>query len=192
MTLPHLLASEPQSNGFWLAWAILIGMAIALTYTGVVVWRGLQALPPQVTPSRLRFAIPLLAVIGLAIAGYLAYVETGAVKAVCGPIGDCNTVQNSPYAKLFGIPIGAIGLAGYAVIAAAWAWGQRRDLPLADHMPLIVFCAALFSVLFSIYLTYLEIFVIRAVCIWCLTSAIAVTLIMLLSIRPMLQAGVET
>ena len=167
-------------------------MIVALAYTGVRVWRGFQTLPPESNPSRSRFAVPALAVIGLAIAGYLTFVETASVKAVCGPIGDCNTVQNSPYARLFGIPIGAMGLLGYTVILLAWAWGRRRNRPLADQAPLMVFCTTLLSVFFSLYLTYLEIFVIRAVCIWCLTSAIVVTAILLLSTQPMLQAGVET
>ena len=57
------------------------------------------------------------AFIGLAVAGYLTYVETQAVAAVCGPVGDCNAVQTSSYSKLFGlIPVGLIGMAGYVAI----------------------------------------------------------------------------
>jgi uncharacterized membrane protein len=178
--------AETGDEGFWLAWIILIAMIIGLGYTGIQVWRGFRGAALPRINARFRYAVPLLALIGLGVAAYLAYVESASVEAFCGPIGNCNTVQSSPYARVFGIPIGTVGLAGYGLILLAWLWGQRGDLPLADQMPLIVFCAALFSVLFSIYLTYLEIFVIRAVCIWCLTSAVVVTLILLASAGPML------
>lgn len=167
----------------------MAGMLIGLAYTGFRVWRGFRGELPQRARSRWQYALPALAVIGLGVAGYLAYVEATQTVAVCGPIGDCNTVQNSPYAKLLGLPLGVVGLAGYGVILAGWLWEGRRAWPLADQMPLIVFCAALFSVVFSIYLTYLEIFVIRATCIWCLSSAVIVTLILLLSTGPMMQAS---
>jgi len=184
--LDSIYLAEAQDEGIWLAWIILIAMIIALGYTGVQVWRGFHGVASPRIDDRFRYAIPVLALIGLGVAAYLAYVESASVEAVCGPIGNCNTVQSSPYARVFGIPISTIGLAGYGLILVTWLWGQRPDLPLADQMPLIVFCAALFSVLFSIYLTYLEIFVIRAVCIWCLISATVVTLILLVSAGPML------
>ena len=65
--------------------------------------------------------IPILCLIGFGVAGYLAYVETTQVEAVCGPVGDCNTVQQSEYARLFGIlPIGVLGLFGYVAIFISW------------------------------------------------------------------------
>ena len=52
---------------------------------------------------------------------YLSYVETQMVEAVCGPVGDCNTVQSSPYSRLFGVlPMGVVGAVGYVAILAAW------------------------------------------------------------------------
>ncbi len=183
--------SQPESNGFILAWIILIGLGISLIYTGFRVWRGYQAggAPSRWAFPQLRFAIPILALAGLGIAGYLTYIEVSATQAFCGPVGDCNAVQNSPYSRLFGIPLGIVGLAGYGLILGGWLWGQRRSLPLAEQMPLIVFCAALFSVLYSMYLTYLELFVINAVCIWCLSSAVLTGLILVASVQPMLEAG---
>jgi uncharacterized membrane protein len=59
---------------------------------------------------------------------------------------------------------------------------------LAQFAPLVIFGMAFFGVLFSLYLTYLEPFVIRAVCIWCLISAMIMTLLLLVSIKPALQA----
>lgn len=178
-----------QSNGFELAVVILVAMAAALIYTGVVVKRGLQGLPPRPLPLWLEWATPLLALIGLGIAIYLAFVETQSTTAVCGPVGDCNAVQSSPYARLFGVlPIGVLGATGYAAILLAWAWGRWRSDRLADYAPLATFGLTVFGSLFSLYLTFLEPFVIHAVCLWCLSSAVIMTLLMLLSVGPALRA----
>ena len=129
--------------------------------------------------------IPVLCVIGSVVAGYLAYVETTETAAVCGPIGDCNTVQQSEYARLFGIlPIGVLGLVGYTVILAAWLTARLARENLADVAIVSLFGMTAFGTLFSIYLTFLEPFVIGATCAWCLTSAVLMTLLMLLSTGP--------
>lgn len=186
-------SASPQAAvkppGFELAIAIMIGMVVALVYTGVAAAKGFQNASTRPTPPWLDLAIPVLAIAGLGVAGYLAYVETQAVAAVCGPVGDCNAVQSSPYARLFGLlPIGVLGVIGYVAILAAWLWGRFRVDPLARYAPLVVFGLALVGTLFSLYLTYLEPFVIKAVCIWCLTSAIIITLLLLLSHKPAFQA----
>ena len=119
----------------------------------------------------------------------MTYVETQAVEAVCGPIGDCNTVQSSEYAMLFGVlPVGVLGLVGYAAILIAWLIQRLRNDKLADYASLALLGMGLFGTLFSIYLTYLEIFVIEAVCLWCISSAVIMSLIMLLSIQPAQKA----
>lgn len=157
------------------AFLVLAGMVAALLFVGVMLLRvrGGRAHPPEA--AWVAWAIPALAVAGLAVAGYLTYVETQLVAAVCGPVGDCNAVQSSAYARLFGVPVGVIGLAGYIAIFGAWLWGRSGN-PTARAL-LLVMAAA--GVLFSIYLTWLELFVIRAVCLWCLSSAVIMTLIML-------------
>jgi uncharacterized membrane protein/thiol-disulfide isomerase/thioredoxin len=129
--------------------------------------------------------IPILCIIGFGVAGYLAYVETAQVTAVCGPVGDCNTVQQSEYARLFGIlPIGVLGLIGYAAIVIAWLIARNTYDRLADLAVISLFVMTIFGTLFSIYLTYLEPFVIGATCAWCLTSSALMTVLMLLSVGP--------
>lgn len=172
-----------QSNGFTLAIVIMIGMAIALLYSIIAFATG-KTFPQPVWGDWL---IPILIIIGIGVAAYLSYVETQSVKAICGPVGDCNTVQQSSYAKLFGVlPVGVLGLLGYLGLFAAWLarkyfskWKKRADLAF--------FGMTFFAVLFSLYLTYLEPFVIRAVCIWCLTSSVIVTLLLLLGLPPALR-----
>ena len=192
---PASFAARPVSEGFELAIGIMAGMVVALVYAGATfgrAWHAKRGRAPRVTlrvPAWTDALTPVLTIIGLGVAGYLAYVETQAVPAVCGPVGDCNAVQASSYARLFGVlPVGLLGVAGYAAILAAWLRGRLRSDRLADYAPLSVLGMTVFGVLFSLYLTYLEPFVIKAVCAWCLTSAVIMTLLMLLSIGPAVQS----
>lgn len=187
----HAPASETQSNGFALAIAIMIGMVAALVFVGALwarAWKsGFASAPSQ--PAWMEAALLALIAVGLGVAGYLTYVETQAVAPVCGPVGDCESVQTSDYARLFGIlPVGLFGMMGYVAILAAWLWGRFRSDRLADYAPLAVHGMAIFGVLFSLYLTFLEPFVIKAVCIWCLSSAVVMTLLMLLTLPPALAS----
>jgi uncharacterized membrane protein len=123
--------------------------------------------------------MPLIILVGLVVAGYLAYVEVGENEAVCGAVGDCNTVQQSDYATLFGlIPIGLLGVIGYILILASWIANRVTTGGAADISQALLFGFALCGTLFSIYLTFLEPFVIGATCAWCLTSAMLMILIL--------------
>ncbi|MCS7197251.1 MAG: vitamin K epoxide reductase family protein [Candidatus Bipolaricaulota bacterium] len=180
--------NEGFSRGFELAIAVLVGMILAVIYVVVQIVRVIQGAPVSSSSRWRARAFIALTVLGMAIAGYLTYVETQAGAAFCGPIGDCNIVQSSPYAKLFGVlPVGLLGLIGYIAILGVWLWGRRGWGRFSVYAPLLVLGMTLFGVLFSIYLTYLEPFVIGAVCIWCVSSAVIMTLLMLLSLRPALQ-----
>ncbi|MBX3002197.1 MAG: hypothetical protein KF893_26975 [Caldilineaceae bacterium] len=171
-------------SGFGLAMVVMAGMVLALIYTGGAALNKVRWLPAEMT----QWALPMLAIIGLGVSAYMAYVETQEVTAICGPIGDCNTVQGSDYAKLFGVlPIGILGLIGYGAILALWGWPRLRQDDLAKAAPKLLFGLAVAGVLFSIYLTYLEPFVIGAVCMWCLSSAVIMTLLLLVTITPALK-----
>ena len=131
--------------------------------------------------------IPLMIASGLLIAGYLTYVETSHIEATCGVIGDCNTVQQSVYARILGIPVGMIGILGYVVMLFVWWLGKFRNLRQGNTL---LFVITFLGVGFSIYLTILEPFVIGASCVWCLTSAVIMTLILWLS-SPIWDMGVH-
>ncbi|MBN2115489.1 MAG: hypothetical protein JW730_02900 [Anaerolineales bacterium] len=176
----HSSNELPLANGFSLAIGIMAFMIVALVYSLIAFALG-KAFS---LPAWADWLMPVLIVVGIGVAGYLSYVETQSVEAICGPVGDCNTVQTSPYATLFGfLPVGVLGLLGYLGLLASWL--ARRYLPRFEKLAAIgYFGMALFAVLFSLYLTYLEPFVIRAVCIWCLTSAVIVTLLLVLGTPP--------
>jgi uncharacterized membrane protein len=186
------LAAQTQSSGMELAAVVMALQLLALAYTGVMfvrVWRSDAPVAVLSLPAWVDALTPALTVIGLGVAGYLTYVETRAVPAVCGPVGDCNAVQTSSYALLFGmLPVGLLGAAGYVAILVAWLWGRFRSDRLADYAPLAILAMTVFGVLFSVYLTWLELFVIRAVCMWCLTSAVIMAVLMLLATPPALAS----
>jgi uncharacterized membrane protein len=174
---------KTRNNGFTLAIVVMVGMGITLLYRILTFIFG-KSLP---LPAWTDWLIPALIVIGFGVAGYLSYVETQSVPAICGPVGDCNTVQQSHYAKLFDVfPIGVLGLGGYVALLAAWLI-RKLNSKIEKPAALSFFGMAFFAVSFSLYLTYLEPFVIRAVCIWCLTSAVLVTLLLLLGMPPALR-----
>ncbi len=136
-------------------------------------------------PVSWTWHIPALCLLGFGVAGYLAYVETAHVTAVCGPVGDCNTVQQSAYARLFGVlPIGVLGVIGYIAIALAWLAARYAKGTVSNWSAVSLLALSGGGTLFSVYLTFLEPFVIGATCAWCITSAILITMVMLLSIRP--------
>ncbi len=179
-----VVTSSPTSTtifpeGGILASVVFIGMIAALLFLLIRLLSGNVPLPA----NGLGAAIPWLAFSGLLVAAYLSYVETQSLPAFCGPVGDCNTVQSSSYARLWGVlPIGVLGVLGYLGIFAAWGVGRQRWGRLSAYAPSVLAGMALFGTIFSIYLTYLEIFVIKAVCLWCVTSAVIITLVLLFSL----------
>jgi uncharacterized membrane protein len=169
-----------------LAILTLTGMLLTLLLSPIIIRR--IALNPARVPDH-DWVTPILTVAGLGVAAYLSHVELRKVTAVCGPVGDCNTVQQSEYARLFGVlPIGVLGLAGFLAILIAWMlrrWGSGR-IPLWASLGILSMTG--FGTLFSVYLTFLEPFVIGATCLWCLSSALIMTMLYVLALRPGRQA----
>lgn len=123
---------------------------------------------------RLRIGIIVLAVLGIAVASYLTYVHYEGLKVLCLSSGGCETVQASRYAKLDGVPVAVLGLAGYIGILGSLA--VRGELGRVAG-----FAIALIGFGFSMYLTYRELFTIKAICQWCVSSAVLMTVLALLT-----------
>jgi uncharacterized membrane protein/thiol-disulfide isomerase/thioredoxin len=171
-----------------LAVIVLFGMVGAVIFAGIDLNRS-SLTPKNPLPVWL---IPTLSMIGIGIAGYLAYVEINQVEAVCGPVGNCNTVQESSYATLFGfLPVGVLGILGYIAILIAWL-ARLLDLPKYNRLfTLALWIFTLFGTLFSIYLTFLEPFVIGATCMWCLSSAVIMTILFVVATRQLNEPADE-
>jgi uncharacterized membrane protein/thiol-disulfide isomerase/thioredoxin len=174
---------DPVANT--IAVVVLISMLACVILVAINFLRG--------SDSRLfhwpDWVIPVLAILGMGVAFYLSFVEITKTEAICGPVGNCNSVQESQYAYLFGvIPVGAMGLLGYATILAAWLFRKYGPKSWSKFFTLVIWACAWFGILFTIYLTFLEPFVIGATCAWCITSAIIMTLVFLASTGPAIQA----
>ena len=136
-----------------------------------------------------KWAIPIAVIGGLAVAGYLTFIEATRAPVMCGPTGGCADVQNSKYAVLFGVlPVGVLGLVGYLAIFAGWLAWQFGPPAIKKLGALSIWAMCIFGVLFSIYLTFLEPFVIGATCMWCISSAVLMMILLLLSTPAAQQA----
>jgi uncharacterized membrane protein len=168
-TMRDRFLQDPAGNS--LSVIVLLGMLVSLALTGF---------PPRVKRGEWpAWVLPALVLVGTGVAAYLSYIEITQVEATCGPVGDCNTVNQSEYAILFGfLPVGVLGLVGYALIFLLWVLGRSGPAGLQGRATLGIWAAALFGTFFSAYLTFLEPFVIGATCIWCLTSAVVMTLLL--------------
>lgn len=130
------------------------------------------------TDSALRIAAALVALAGAAIAGYLTWAHFADSSVVCVAGGGCETVQESEYAEIAGVPVATLGLIAYTVVLSLVAW----DSPAARLGAAML---ALIGLLFSLYLLALQLFVIDAFCVWCLANdvLIAPTLAVLTGLR---------
>src|SRR5919198_3020531 len=126
-----------------------------------------------------RLAIGV-AVIGIAVAGYLTYVHYAGVGTLCLASGGCERVQSSHYAVFAGVPVALLGLLGYASILALLVLPHNRGRIPSAFLSLVGFG-------FSIYLTYLELFRIKAICQWCVASAFLMTALALLTVLQVLH-----
>lgn len=88
------------------------------------------------------------------------------------------------------MPVAILGFLSYLAVLVLWAWGEFGRGRLRELAVLGLFGLAMFGTAFSAYLTFLEPFVIGAVCIWCVISAVAMTLILWLASRPVLSRQV--
>jgi uncharacterized membrane protein len=127
------------------------------------------------TDRKLRIAIGLICLLGIGIAGYLTYVHYAGIKVAClAGGGGCETVQASRYSKLDGVPVSVLGLVGYVSILGSLA--VRGELGR-----FAAFGIALIGFGFSAYLTYREVFTIKAICQWCVASAVLMTALAILT-----------
>ena len=141
-------------------------------------------------PARILAALlGVLSLAGIGVAGYLTYVHWFDKPIACAGFGTCAEVAQSDYAWIGGVPVAFLGLLGYVALTAVSAFwlrvGNRFDVwPL-----LAIWGMSVAGVAFSGYLTYVELFVIDAVCVWCVASAAIMTVMFLLATAGLLTLG---
>ena len=136
-----------------------------------------------------RMAIALLSLVGILIALYLTLYKIGVVGDLSCSIGSCETVNTSRWATFLGLPVAAWGLAAYAALFALSVAGTTERYAGSRGLSWLLVAIAGWSVLFSAWLTYLELFVIEAICIWCVTSALVLVAILVASVVDLRSAG---
>ena len=122
-----------------------------------------------------------LTVIGLLVAVYMTVYAFTSNDSMCLGSGDCSTVNASSYSKFYGIPVAVLGVAGYAAILAVLLLEKRIGF-LQQNGSLVFFGISLAGFLFTLYLIYVEVALIRAYCPFCIASQSAMTLIFILSV----------
>jgi uncharacterized membrane protein len=180
------LADQPANS---LAVIVLAGLILSLIFSILVTFRS----APKRFEAIPEWVFPALLIIGLGVASYLSYTELTRSEVFCGGISHCQAVQDSQYSKILGvISIGEFGVIGYCLIGLAWIAHRFSRGMQKEIAAIAMFGFAVFGVSFSIYLTFLEPFVIGATCLWCLSSAIIMGLILPLTTRPVRTAILES
>ena len=123
----------------------------------------------------------LVALAGMFVALYLTLYKLGYIGTLVCAVGSCETVQTSKWATLLGIPVGAWGVAYYVAVLAVALTGLSPTLAERPAVSRLLVAMTGFGLLFSIWLTYLELFVIHAICQWCVISAILASALFVIS-----------
>lgn len=121
-------------------------------------------------------------IIGFLDALYLTLIKLTNTPLYCTPgLGDCDVVNTSKWSELWGIPIALFGATTFAAVILVLIFSNKNEW-FRKHQNLILFAISFTGFLYSVYLTYLELFVIRAICQWCVLSALSITVILIATI----------
>ena len=126
--------------------------------------------------------VAALALAGIFISLYLTLYKIGVIGELSCSIGSCETVNTSKWSRFLGLPVAAWGLLFYLDVFAIALVGTTRRFQFEPVISFVLVGEAAIGVLFSAWLTYLELGVIHAICIWCVTSAVIVTLILITTV----------
>ncbi len=131
-----------------------------------------------------------LSILGLLVSAYMTIYKLTSNENMCLGAGGCSKVNSSVYAEVYGIPVAVIGMGGYGAILALLAL-ERRHPFLVNNGTLVVFGLALVGFLFTLYLIYVELALIHALCPFCVTSQITMTVLFALSIFRLVRQPVN-
>ena len=129
-----------------------------------------------------RMIVATLALAGIFISLYLTLYKIGVIGELSCSIGSCETVNTSKWSRFLGLPVAAWGLLFYLDVFAIALVGTFPRFENERVISIVLVAETVVGVLFSAWLTYLELAVIHAICIWCVASAVIVTLILLVSV----------
>jgi uncharacterized membrane protein len=131
--------------------------------------------------KNLRISLMVLGLIGLVDSTYLTYIKLANATASCAGIGDCDAVNSSKYAEVAGIPIALLGAGAYLTMLVL-LFLEKRGGVWQEQSPLFMFVLTLIGVLYSAYLTYIEVAILYAICPYCVLSAIILVIMFGISV----------
>ena len=129
-----------------------------------------------------RMGAALTSLLGLFVSAYLYLYKIGRIGTLACGSGDCETVQTSPWSRFLGVEVALIGLIGYAVLLVVALVALRSSQVERRPPALLLTALAAGGVLFTLYLTSLELFVIHAICRWCVGSAVIIVTTLVLAL----------
>jgi uncharacterized membrane protein len=142
------------------------------------------------TGQVLKWVSIALTILGAADAIYLLVLKYSQSEAMCVGSHGCITVNNSSYSMIYGIPVSLLGLIAYLAIGASLIlesyWKHAHN-----HGPLLTFGATLIGVIFSAYLTWIELLIIHATCPFCLISAVVISIIFILAVIRLVRQNIH-
>jgi uncharacterized membrane protein len=132
--------------------------------------------------KKLYWASIVFTAIGLAVSIYMTIFKLTNNNNMCVGNHGCTTVNDSSYSVINGFPVAAVGIIGYLAILLVLILEVKGGRFFKENAILVNFGLMLIGFLFTLYLIYLEIFVIKALCPFCLTSQIAMSILFILSV----------
>ena len=136
--------------------------------------------------------VAALALAGIFISIYLTLYKLGVIGELSCSIGSCETVNTSRWSVFLGLPVAAWGLLFYVDVFIIALLGTTARFEYEPAISVVLVAQAAIGVLFSAWLTYLELGVIHAICIWCVTSAVIVLTILLVSVADLRETRAVT
>ena len=136
-------------------------------------------------------ALAVLAMAGMGVAAYLAYSHYADETIMCAGLSGCQAVEDSEYSALLDIPVAVLGMLFCGGLLAL-VLARVARLPLAEEWaPVAAFSMTLTGVAFAAYLTYIELFVVEDICIWCTSFASIITVAWLITLVDVLAPMTE-
>jgi uncharacterized membrane protein len=133
-----------------------------------------------------RISVALVS-LGLLVSIYMTIYKFTENNSMCLGSGDCSTVNSSRYSEVNGIPVAAVGVMGYTAILVVHFLERRNRGYFSQNGTLLIFGMALTGFLFTVWLIYVEIALLKALCPFCVTSQISMTLIFLIAISRLIR-----
>lgn len=137
----------------------------------------------------LRMGAALTALAGLFVSAYLWLFKLGLIGTLSCGTGGCETVQLSPFSRFAGVEVAAIGVAGYTVLLALSLLSLQPRYATSRRLITTMLVLAGGALAFTAYLKYLEFFVIKAICRWCVASAVLIAVFFTLIVLEQRRLG---